>query len=181
MAKAWRWQKKIYQAHFRNNTHSANSLIIDEAFKTLNLQLNQPRCFISTTLCLGMAWWSWGWSAGSCSSTPPSSHSSTTQRRWQILNQQRNNETLLHRVASIIRFSAFTRFGSLPAPPSSSLATTLLPSGSGRRWTIHVGKYQNALCIFTCLKESFAWRIESSHDKEIQHDKWRLWSNCGGH
>ena len=85
------------------------------------------------------------------------------------------------RAASTTHFSAFTPFGSLPAPPSSSLATTLLPSGSGRRWTIHVGKYQNALCIFTCLKESFAWRIESSHDKEIQHDKWRLWSNCGGH
>ena len=173
--------KYFHQEHFRNSTNLANSSIIDEVFKTLNLQQNQPRCFTSTTLCLGMAWWSWGWSAGSCSSTPPSSHSSTIQRRWQILTNKGIMNPLSCRAASITHFSAFTRFGSLPAPPSSSSATTLLPSGSGRRWTIHVGKYQNALCIFTCLKESFAWRIESSHDKEIQHDKWSLWSNLGGH
>ena len=37
------------------------------------------------------------------------------------------------RAASITRFSASTHYGSLPAPPSSSSATTLLPSGSERR------------------------------------------------
>ena len=37
------------------------------------------------------------------------------------------------RAASIIPFSASTHFGSLPALPSSSSATTLLPSGSERR------------------------------------------------
>ena len=34
--------KHFHQTHFRNTTHSANSLIVDDAFETSNLNYTNP-------------------------------------------------------------------------------------------------------------------------------------------
>ena len=62
-------------------------------------------------------------------------HTQTLSREGGRLQTKKKDKMNLFccRAASITHFSASTHFGSLPALPSSSWATTLLPSGSGRR------------------------------------------------
>ena len=97
-----------------------------------------------------------------------------------LFKAKQNKRISFCRVASITRFSVSTHCGSLPALPSSSLATTWSPSGLERRWSKNPNwfrEYHESLLM--CV---FKWNVLtelSQCENEILFDKWCPWSNCG--